>query len=118
LSPRKINQITVVLLVAGFASALTVFLTAPAAPDNELLREMQGSKKYVREMRVIGGKANQAAAEFVDWFEDLWHGRELAVTLVVLTVGTALSFRFIAAHPEYFDPDHRGEDKTPPPDTV
>ena len=45
---------------------------------------LQELAKYLRELRVMGGKANELAAEFQDWFAGLWEGEALARTIVVL----------------------------------
>ena len=100
MSPRKINQVSVLLLLVGFGSALAVFLSARAAPPDQFQNDPLAEKKYLRELRVMGGKANELAAEFQDWFAGLWEGEQLARTIVVLTVVTTLGFRWLAAHPE------------------
>ena len=60
------------------------------------------SKSHLHELRVMGGKANVAYAEFQAWLGSLWVGENLAATLAILTVVTVLVFRFVAAHPELF----------------
>ena len=46
----------------------------------------------------IGGQANLVASDLREWFADQWRGRTLARTVLVLTVGGVLVFRFVA-HP-------------------
>ena len=113
MSRRKINQITVLLLLFGLGSALVIFLTAAPAPTDPLLDDPRAQKKYLRELRVIGGTANVLADEFQDWFAGLWRGRSLARTVAVLTVGSALAFRFVASHPD-FAAAPPAEKKAPP----
>ena len=110
MSRRKINQITVLLLLIGFGGALVIYLTANSARGDPLLGDPLAAKKYLRELRVIGGEANVLAARFQEWFAGLWHGEGLAV----LTVGVTLVFRFMAAHPDSAATDSP-EDMTPPP---
>ncbi len=93
------NRITAVGLLLGLGSALLIYLTVAPAMVDPLLGDPFTNKKYLREMRVMGGQGNVLAAEFNDWFAGLWHGRALAGTLVVLTVGAVLVFRFVATHP-------------------
>jgi hypothetical protein len=114
LSPRKINQITVLLLLIGFGTALAVYFTAQPVPDDPVMRELMASKGYARQMRMIGGQATMDAAEFSGWLADLWHGRKLAGTLAVLTAGVTLIFRFVASHPDYLSAEDAPKDKTPP----
>jgi len=90
------NQITCLLLLLGLGGALAIYLTADHSPVSSLLNDPLANKKYVRELRMIGGKANVLASEIQDWFDSLWHGESLAWTVAVLTVGTTLAFRFVA----------------------
>jgi hypothetical protein len=99
MSRKSINQISVLLLLLGFGTALILHLTARPVTCDPLLGDPLASKKYLRELRVIGGKANVLAAEFQDWFSGLWQGEQLARTVAVLTVGATLAFRFVAQHP-------------------
>lgn len=98
------NRITAGLLLLGLGSALAISLLAPPEVVDPLLGDQFADKKYLREMRVIGGQGNVLAAEFNDWFAGLWHGRELGGTVAVLTVGAVLVFRFVATHPGPVDP--------------
>jgi hypothetical protein len=113
-SPQKINRISVWLLSVGLVAAIAVFCTTSPDSDDDPLRDFKNSKKYSREMRMIGGKANEAASEFVDDFIDLWHGRELAGTLVVVTVLGTLLFRFVASHPDLTASAGESAGKIPP----
>jgi hypothetical protein len=110
---EKMNRVSLGLLALGLGSALVIFLvTAPEVVD-PLLGDPYSNKKYLREMRMLGGQGNVLAAEFQDWFAGLWHGRALAGTVAVLTVVTVLVFRFIASHPP-LPKVERTEDRTPP----
>ncbi len=104
MNAAKINRISALLLAAGFAAAIAIYFTAAPEAANPF-GDPWASKRFIHEMRVIGGAANTAAAEFVDWFASLWHGRNLAGTVAVLTVLVTLGFRFVAARPDlYRDP--------------
>jgi hypothetical protein len=102
LKPGKINRISVLLLAIGFASAIVIYLTAKPVFVDPLLGDPLTNKKYVHELRVMGGKSNVAAAEFMAWFEGLWQGQTLAGTVAVLTVVVTLAFRFVALRPELY----------------
>jgi multisubunit Na+/H+ antiporter MnhB subunit len=99
MAPQKIKRISVVLLALGFGAALAIYLTAQPVVVDPLLGDPMASKKYLHELRVIGGQGNVVASEFLDWFAGLWHGRSLAGTVAVITVITVLIFRFVASHP-------------------
>jgi hypothetical protein len=47
-------------------------------------------------MEYIGGNANVLGSEITGWFVGLWHGRNLAYTLAVLTIIAALLCFYIA----------------------
>ena len=110
---RHINQITVLLLLLGFSSALVIYRTAMAAPGDPQVDELMSTKKSLREMQLIGGNANVVAHEIREWFMGLWRGPKLAGTVAVLAVGVTLVFRFVATNPDLFTADP-AEDETPP----
>lgn len=114
MSRRQINQITVLLLLLGFGSALAIYLMASPTPVDPLLGPPLVTKKELREMMAIGGNANVLSTEIRDWFAGLWHGKSLAGTVAVLTVGVTLGFRFVAMHPDYAAADPVDDKMSPP----
>lgn len=98
---QTINRVTLLLLLLGLGSAIAVFLTAQPVVVDPLLGDYRSSKRYQRELKMMGGEANVLVDEFQEWFGNQWHGRELARTVIVLTVGTTLLFRLFASHPDY-----------------
>jgi hypothetical protein len=110
---QKMNRISSAMLLLGLGSALVIFLVTPPEVVDPLLGDQFSNKKYVREMRMLGGQSNVLAAEFNDWFAGLWQGRELAATVSVLTVATVLVFRFVASHPGA-PVVEQAEEKNPP----
>ncbi len=90
--------VAVAILSAGLGSALVIFLTATLSPANPFGYEPEDSKQYLRQMEVYGGKANVLASDIRQWFESLWHGRRLAVTVVFLTL-VLLLFFLVASTP-------------------
>jgi hypothetical protein len=90
--------VAIAILVTGFGSALVIYVTATPVPANPLGYDPEDTKQYLREMEVYGGKANVLGSEFRQWFESLWHGRRLAVTVVCLTL-TLLLFFWVASTP-------------------
>ncbi len=109
MNPAKINKISVALLALGLGGALAIYLTAQPDVLDPLLGNPLGTKKYVHELRELGGRGNVLSAEFIDWFSGLWHGPRLGETVAVLTVLATLAFRFVAARPDLYAAD-------PPPD--
>jgi hypothetical protein len=84
-APRTwVRLIIAAILVVGLGGALAIYLTAEPVSGDLLGRE--DSRQYLRAMELYGGKANILAAELLDWFQSLWHGRRLAVTVACTTV--------------------------------
>lgn len=104
MTPRRINQISLLLLLLGFGTALGLYLTAQP-PERDPFGNLLTSKKHLHELRVMGGNANVAFAEFEAWLQSLWQGKARAGTVAVITVVLTLVFRFVARHPELFHPD-------------
>ncbi len=96
---RQINRISLGLLLAGLLSALILFVVAEPPVKDPLLGDPLESKRFRRELKVLGGQANVLSAEFQDWFVSLWQGERLAGTVAVLTVLATFGFRFIATPP-------------------
>jgi hypothetical protein len=92
----RVRAGTRAILVLGFAAVVVIYLTAQPPPENPLGYDPMDTKKYLHDLEVYGGKANVIAAQFRDWFDSLWHGKQLAFTVAVLTVIAAGTFKFFA----------------------
>jgi hypothetical protein len=101
-----IQRIAAGILIVGLSVSAIVLAMTPAEADESdagfYMSSVNNSKKYRGDLERIGGKAAVAAAEFNEWFDGLWHGRRLAGTLAVLSIGASL-LCFLAS-------------KIPPPD--
>lgn len=100
---QKAKRVTTLILGAGFAASAVIFLFARAPESNPLGYDPLADKKYVLQLERYGGKANVVTAEFLQWFDGLWHGRPLACTVAVLTVVTARLFWLGATLPPLHD---------------
>ena len=109
------HRITLLLLLLGFVGAAVIFITAKPEKVDSLLGDYRSSKRYQRELKMMGGEANVLVDEFQGWFADQWHGKNLARTVVVITIGTTLFFRLLASHPDYAGEktDERVEERMP-----
>lgn len=95
------------LLACGLPWAAWVWLTAPAMSDAAI--PFSRRQVEVRQLEIIGGKFAVVAADLSNWFDGLWVGRSLGVTLAVLTVAGAL-FLFWIATWAAIDPGAGGRD--------
>jgi len=89
-----LKTITVAILAVGLSAAATAWFLAPSRPDNPLGYDPLQTKLYRHQLEVYGGQANILAAEFRDWFDGLWYGRNLAYTIAALTVLLVGMIRF------------------------
>lgn len=88
------RKIALGILVAGLSASAVVFAIAAPEVDEDYfgvhVTSIHNSKRQLLELERIGGKAAVVAVELSDWFDGLWHGRRLAGTLAVLSVGASL----------------------------
>jgi hypothetical protein len=96
--PRKrLHLITAGIICLGVLSAAIVYLSAGEPAENPLADQMENSKAYQRSLELYGGKANLLAGEFNSWFSGLWHGKQLAGTILLITAAVAGIYYFIAS---------------------
>lgn len=78
------------ILVVGWSAALWVYLTSAPVVEDYDVYDWEHSKKYLRQVEVIGGKAAVCVSQLNDWLAGLWQGQSLAYTMAVLTAVVAL----------------------------
>jgi len=100
MAPRKINRISLLILLLGFAAAAAIWGTIPPPETDAWRDDPLNQKRTRRQLVMIGGKANQLSADFIEWFGSLWEGQNLAYTVAVLTLVTTSGFRFVAVRME------------------
>ena len=88
------QRLAVSILVVGLSASAIVLVTVPAEVEADeagvYVASPGNSRSLRREVERAGGWAAVAAIEFNEWFDGLWHGRRLAGTLAVLSVGASL----------------------------
>ena len=103
----RFQKIGLFILIAGLLAAAVVFMrTGPKTDPAGIGYFVEGgksfvmtpneSKRYEYDMVRIGGKSNLLASEIGGWFGNLWHGRRLAYTLGVLSIGGSFACLFLA----------------------
>jgi hypothetical protein len=86
----------VVLIGGTIASAWAYRVAVVDEMSDSLIAQARNTKDYQGQMEYIGGNANVLGSEITGWFVGLWHGRNLAYTLAVLTIIAALLCFYIA----------------------
>jgi hypothetical protein len=94
---RRLQIISVAILIAGLATAIGIYVSAARSTDDMVAYEIEHSKQYQRTLELYGGKANVIAVELTQWFDSLWHGTRLAYTVACATVLVAGGFWLAAA---------------------
>jgi hypothetical protein len=121
---KRLFLISAAILLFGLGSAVAIYHAADGELDEGQSYEVAGgkiypamqerSKKYMHDLELYGGKAAVLADDFNRWFDSLWRGRSLAVTVACISVLLSFGF-FIAArnvHPDRNDHIGQEEDRT------
>jgi hypothetical protein len=75
-----------IILVLGLGSSIFIYLTAGDIDTETVFGDqIDESKSYRRSLELYGGKANLLASEFTQWFNGLWHGKSLGITIACIT---------------------------------
>jgi hypothetical protein len=93
----RFRLIGILILVAGLLAAVVIDRRAALGDESPDAIMPGNTKRYEYDLERMGGKSNVAAADFREWFGSLWHGRRLAHTLAILSIGGCLVC-FLAAH--------------------
>jgi hypothetical protein len=94
--------VVAIILIVGWTIAAGVYVTAPPpAPESYEVDDLEHSKKYLRQIEMIGGKAAVFTSELDAWLGSLWEGRNRAYTIASLTVALACGYVLVrrAGHP-------------------
>ena len=118
--------VSVIILLAGFGSAVWIYQSAEDDSSNDLGYEIVGgyvysatpsnTKKYAHDLELYGGKAAVLADHFSRWWSGLWHGKSLAFTVaciaLLLSAGVFLLARHASSHVIPDDRHENGRDGT------
>jgi len=88
--------ISAIILLVGVTGALSIYLSSGGPSDSVPMPGLENSKAYLREVEVYGGTANVLATEFMQWFDGLWHGQQLAYTIACMAIFISFCFAFVA----------------------
>jgi hypothetical protein len=105
---KRLFAACALVLVAGLACAAWIYKTADDGPDISGAYQIivvngvptpiapNESKAYMRDLQRYGGRMAVIMDDFTRWWDGLWHGRSLALTVAFLSVVTSLALYFVA----------------------
>jgi hypothetical protein len=93
----RLYIIAALILVVGLCSSVLIYFNAGEIDTESILGDqIEESKSYRRSLELYGGKANLLASEFMHWFNGLWHGKQLGMTVGCLTGFLCLAILLVA----------------------
>ncbi|HEY1792714.1 MAG TPA: hypothetical protein VGG34_07330 [Opitutaceae bacterium] len=103
------------ILILGAVGSCWVYRTAVTDDlADALAADAYNTKAVQGQMQYIGGNSDVFATEVQNWFVSLWHGRNLAYTLAVISVGSALVCFYLAFALPDMPPFPDGNEPRPP----
>ena len=105
---KRLFAAAVLVLLAGLACAGWIYETADEGPDISGAYQIivvngvptpiapNESKAYMRDLQRYGGRMSVIFDDIGRWWDGLWHGRSLALTVAFLSVLTSLALYFVA----------------------
>lgn len=97
---RRLRLLSAAILVLGLGSSILILRAATAPTANPLGYEPEDTKRYLRQMEMIGGKANVMASRLRMGFASLFQGENLAFTVATLSALLSAGFWFASGLPE------------------
>jgi len=95
---NRLYIIATIILVVGLGCSLFIYSTAgDIDTEGAFGNQLEESKSYQRSLELYGGKANLLASQFMQWFDGLWHGKSLGITLGWIT-GAICCLLFLFAY--------------------
>jgi hypothetical protein len=84
------------ILAAGLIGAGAIYVLTSDDSSRSAPIEFANPRAYEFQIERLGGKAAVYAVRFNEWFSGLWHGRDLAFTIAVLSIVIALVCFWVA----------------------
>lgn len=88
--------VVAMILLVGWTIAGALYATVPPIVENAEVYEMEHSKKYVRALEQVGGKAAVFTSELNAWVASLWEGKTRAYTVAWLTAIVACAYVLVS----------------------
>jgi hypothetical protein len=116
-----LNRLAVFILVAGWSAAVLVYLNGADDSGNVVGYETvdgqrfeiraEDSRRYTNDLERIGGRTAVMAAAIDTWLGGLLHGKRLAFSLALVSLGGAFLCWWIADHPDYRQPQAASDER-------
>ena len=88
------------ILVAGLSAGAIIYVAADDEPQlsaaSAYLYAPGQSKVYVRDLQRFGGKSAVLFDELIHWFEALWQGKRLGLTVAWISAALSAALFFTA----------------------
>jgi hypothetical protein len=93
------------VLVVGVVAGVSIYVVAEDEPestsyvivgDSAYAVDPTRTKTYVRQLERFGGKAAVLFDDFNRWFDALWHGKALGITIAWISIVAAVLICWIA----------------------
>ena len=94
---RRVFVVGMLVLVVGWALALSVYLFADPENVSEVASALVNERLQDYNLERVSGKSAVYLMQFSNWLDSLWHGRRLAFTLAGISLVIAF-FCFWMAH--------------------
>ena len=105
---HRLYAVSLAILIIGLCGASAIYFLADDSPDEgdgyviidgkSYPGGAYQSKRYVRDLERYGGKMNVLMDEFNRWFESLWQGKKLGITIGWLSIGVSLIIFLLAGY--------------------
>jgi hypothetical protein len=105
---KRLRLVCLAILAAGLLAGFLIYQTAADEPESGVGYvivdgvsypiDPQSSRRYLRSLEEFGGKGAVLIDQFSRWFEALWHGKKLGITVGCLSVLAALGIFLFAGY--------------------
>ena len=79
------------ILFVGMLGAVLIYAFSPDDANGGTIAELGDRRSNEFQIERIGGKATVYVVRFSEWLGSLWHGKQLALTVAVLSIVVALA---------------------------
>ncbi len=93
---KRLYLVAALILLVGWGSAFVLYLRARAVSESDLVSEYENSKRFRHDLETYGGTLNVLADQLLRWWDSLWQGTTLPLTIACLTAFIVLVIVLIA----------------------